>query len=241
MIVISKIGNKRLIKGHRYEVQNLWNNGSNQRWLEGKIQLVGFGRYSVSSFTDSSGNPIGNINYTTTTTQVSRFIKFEDVSNGEILVCVSDNYKTMAKGSMYKIEKLECVETERLGWNNIKYTHREYNIKFEGVSRKLKFNGWSFRKLTPEESREISLNTILHNEAPKIVKTSDIRKIDLVPNKNKSLMEVISKTLLDVNRHHLSIVDWSCQKTGEKLRINPDDFKELLDMKLSDILKLIEN
>ena len=53
-------------------------------------------------------------------------------------------------------------------------------------------------------------------------------------------MEVISKTLLDTNRHHLSIIDWSCSKTGENLRINPDDFKELLDMRLSDILLQIE-
>jgi len=54
-------------------------------------------------------------------------------------------------------------------------------------------------------------------------------------------MEVISKTLLDENRHHLSIIDWTCQKTGEKFRIKPEDFKDLLDMKLSDILAKIEN
>jgi len=121
-----------------------------------------------------------------------------------------------------------------------KFIHTEKNIKFEGLSRKLKFNGYSFRKLTPKENREISLNSILNNESPKIVKTSDIRAIEFVPNKNKTLMEVISKTILDSNRHHLSIVDWSCQKTGEKLRIKKDDFNDLLEMKLSDILTLIE-
>ncbi len=107
MIVISKIANKKLLKGHRYEVQNLWNNGSNQRWVEGKVQLLGFGRYSVDSFTDINGSPLPKTNYTSTQIQVERFIKFEDCKEGEILVCNSDHYKTLAKGSMYKIEKLE--------------------------------------------------------------------------------------------------------------------------------------
>lgn len=237
MIVISKISNKKLLKGHRYEVNNLWNNGNNQRWTEGQIELVGFGRYSVSGFTDDSGNKIPKINYKSIVPQIDRFIKFEDVSVGEILVCNADHYKTMARGSMYRVENLENVKIEMA---DRRWTSAQKSIKFEGVSRKLKFNGWNFRKLTSEESREISLNNILHNEAPKVIKTTNIRKIDLVINKNKALMEVISKTLLDTNRHHLSIIDWSCSKTGENLRINPDDFKELLDMRLSDILLQIE-
>lgn len=240
MIVISKVANKKLIKGHRYEVQNLWNDGTNQRWVEGKIQLLGFGRYSVDSFTDTNGSPISKINYTSTQPQIERFIKYEDCKVGEILVCNSDQYKTLAKDSMYKIEKLTKVETEVSGWGGNKWIRKDESIKFEGINRKLKFNGWAFRKLTPEESRNISLGSILNGEEPAIVKTADIRKIDIVVNKEKALMEAISKTILDENRHHLSIIDWTCQKTGDKLRINPGDFKELLEMKLSDILAKIE-
>lgn len=240
MIVISKVANKVLLKGHRYEVQNLWNAGTNQRWLEGKVQLIGFSRYSVDSFTDENGNPLPKTNYTSVVRPVERFIKFEDCKDGEILVCNSDHYKTLAKGSMYKIEKLEKKETEKTGWNGRTWTHSEFTVKFEGIKRKLKFNGWAFRKLTQEESREISLGSILSGQDPVIVKTTSIRKIDMVDNKEKALMEVIAKTILDSNRHHLSVVDWSCQKTGEKLRINPDDFKDLLDMKLSDIIEKIE-
>lgn len=240
MIVISKVANKKLLKGHRYEVQNLWNAGNNQRWVERKVQLVGFGRYSVDSFTDTNGNPLPKINYTSTVPQVERFIKFEDCKEGEILVCNSDHYKTLAEGSMYKIEKLEKIESEVVGFGGRKWNRVDTNVKFEGIKRKLKFNGWAFRKLTPEESRDISLGSILTGEEPAIVKSSSIRKIDMVVNKEKALMEIISKTLLDGNRHHLSIIDWSCKKTGEKMRVNPDDFKELLDMKLSDILAKIE-
>jgi hypothetical protein len=240
MIVISKIANKKLLKGHRYEVQQLWNDGTNQRWVEGRIQLLGFGRYSVDNFTDTSGNPVPKSNYISTQPQVERYIKYEDCKVGEILVCNSDNYKTLAKGSMYKIEKLDRVESEINGWNGNKWIKKDDRVKFEGINRKLKFNGWAFRKLTPEEAREISLGSLLNGEEPEIIKTDSIRKIDMVVNKEKALMEVIAKTLIDENRHHLSIIDWSCQKTGEKLRINPDDFKEILDMKLSDILKKIE-
>jgi rRNA pseudouridine-1189 N-methylase Emg1 (Nep1/Mra1 family) len=95
--------------------------------------------------------------------------------------------------------------------------------------------------LTSEETRDISLGAILTGEEPTIIKTTDIRKIDVIVNKEKALMEAIAKTILDENRHHLTIIEWSCQKTGEKLRIRPDDFKDLLDMKLSDILSKIEN
>jgi hypothetical protein len=240
MIVISKIANKKLLKGHRYEVQQLWNAGNNQRWVEGKVQLVGFGRYSVDNFTDTSGNPLPKTNYVSTQPQVERFIKYEDCKVGEILVCNSDHYKTLAKGSMYRIEKLDKVETEVSTWGGNKWVRREESIKFEGINRKLKFNGWAFRKLTPEETRDISLGSILTGEEPDIVKTTAIRKIDMSVNKERTLMEVIAKTLLDENRHHLTIIEWSCQKTGEKLRIKPDDFKDILDMKLSDILEKIE-
>lgn len=240
MIVISKIANKRLLKGHRYEVQNLWNDGTNQRWVEGHVELVGFGRYSVNNFTDINGNPVPKTNYLTTKTYVDRMIKFEDCKEGEILVCISDHYKTMVKGQMYKIEKIYAKQESRPAYGGRTHYFQEKWIKFEGLSRKLKFNGWAFRKLTSEETREISLSSILTGEQPNIIKSSKLRKIDMISNKEKALMEVISKTILDSNRHHLSIIEWSCEKTGEKLRIVPEDFTELLDMKLSDILAKIE-
>lgn len=241
MIVISKLSNKKLLKGHRYEIFQLWNSGNNQRWVEGKLHISGFGRYSVSNFTDTSGNPIANIDFKTNQVHVERNIKFDDVSEGEVLVCSTDRYKTLAKDCMYRIEKLEKKESERIGYNGQKWISVEHSVRFEGVTRKIKFNGWSFRKLTPEESREISLNTILHNKQPDIVKTSKIRKIELVQNKEKTLMEFLSMTLLDRNRHHLSVIDWTCKKTGEKFGITPEDFNSLLELPLKDILTKIDN
>jgi hypothetical protein len=175
MIVISKLENKRLIKGHRYEVQNLWNSGTNQRWVEGKVHLVGFGRYSVDSFTDDNGNPLPKINYSSNTIQANISIKFEDCKEGEILICNTDQYKTLTKGAMYKIQSLKSVEFESSGYNGRKWIRVENSIKFEGFNRYLKFNGWYFRKLTPGESREISLSSILNGKEPNIIKTKGIQ------------------------------------------------------------------
>lgn len=240
MIVISKISNKKLLKGHRYEVFQLWNSGNNQKWLEGKLSLVGFGRYSVDSFTDTSGNPIANIDYKTNQLPVEMFIKPENVEEGDILICTTDRYKTLAKDHMYRVEKIIKKETQRVGFNGQTWVHVEYKIKFEGVTRQIKFNGWAFRKLTPEESREISLNNILYNKQPEIIKTSKIRKIELVVNKEKTLLDFIAMSILDRNRHHLSVVDWACQKCGEKFGINPEDYSSLLELPLKDILNKID-
>ena len=184
-------------------------------------------RFSVDNFTDTNGNPLPKTNYQSTTARVEKFIKFEDCKEGDILVCTSDQYKTIARDSMYKIEKLEKIETEKKGWGGNTWKHVETTVKFVGIKRKLKFNGWAFRKLTANELRDISLGSILHNEEPNIVKTTDIRKIDMIVNKEKALMEVIAKTLLDENRHHLTVVEWSCQKTGDKLRLKPEDFDKI--------------
>lgn len=66
MIVICKKVTKRLIKGHRYEIESLYNSGGNNRWIEGKLTLKGVnGRFSVDNFTDTSGMDIPLININT--------------------------------------------------------------------------------------------------------------------------------------------------------------------------------
>jgi hypothetical protein len=104
----------------------------------------------------------------------------------------------------------------------------------------MKFNSWVFRKLTPEESREINLNKILHNEDAKVITDSKTRKIDLVINKNLELMKNLSRSIVDENRHHLSILDWACYKTGSTMGIVKEDYNDLMNMSLKNILELIE-
>lgn len=240
MIVISKLDNTKLIKGQRYEVESLWNSGKNQRWCEGRVQLLKIGRFSVDGFTDISGNPLPKTDFSNNMLKEESYIKFEDCVEGEILICKTDQYKTLAKDAMYKIQSLISKEFEVVGFNGKKWTRIENSLKFEGFTRYFKFNSYSFRKLTPSESREISLSSILNGDEPNIIKSKDIRGIDLSIDKEKSLMHAISKSILDTNRHHLSIIDWSCRKTGNRLKLKTEDFADLLNMTLSEILKKLD-
>ena len=239
MIVVCKRPTKRLVKGVRYEVDGLWNDGSNQRWLEGKVSIKGIGRFSVGNFTDENGNGVSKINIVRPLVQIERIV-FSELKEGDILVCTSDNYKTLLKGGMYRIEKLISIHTQRTNWNGSAYTHNEEHIRFEGVTRRLKFNTWTFRKLNSEEIREISLNVLLNDEEAPVIKSQNIKKIDLMSNKDTVLMEILAKSIIDPNRHHLSIAEWGCEKIAPKLSLVVSDFEHLLSMPLIEILKLLE-
>jgi len=237
MIIVCKRPTKRLVKGVRYEVENLWNDGTNQRWLEGKVSIKDIGRFSVGNFTDTNGNEVPKINVIKQVKPIER-LTFSDLSEGDILVCKSDNYKTLLNGGMYRIEKLYSVTTQKSGWNGNIYTNVEQHIKFEGVKRKLKFNSWVFRKLNSEESREISLNQILNNEEAPVIKNQNIKKIDMMSNKDQVLIDILSKAIIDPNRHHLTIPEWACEKIASKLSLVVNDFEYLMDLPLREILEL---
>ena len=239
MIVICKKNTKKLVKGLRYEVHGLYNSGNNQKWIEGKLEIKGFGRFVVTNFTDINGNPVPKTDIIPNR-QVFVKLDFESLKKGDILVCTSDSYKTLIKNGMYKIEKLEQVSRLMRNHNGATYTHKEQSIKFEGINRKLKFSSWRFRSLTPQEAREISLGSLLEGKDPEVITTSKLRKIDMVPNKNLELMRNLSMSIIDSNRHHLSLIDWSCQKTGLKLGVTPEDYGDLMNMTLKEILEKIE-
>jgi hypothetical protein len=239
MIVVCKRPTKRLIKGVRYEVENLWNDGTSQRWVEGRVGIKDVGKFCVANFVDENGNELPKIKIVKPLAPIQRMV-FSDLKEGDILVCTSDNYKTLLKGGMYRIEKLHSVSIQKTGWNNMPHTYTEQHIKFEGVTRKLKFNTWTFRQLNSEESREISLNTLLHDEEAPVIKSQNIKKIDLMSNKDTVLMEILSKSIIDPNRHHLTISEWACEKVASKLSLEVSDFDYLMDMSLRDILTLLE-
>lgn len=235
MIVICKKATKKLVKGLRYEVINLYNDGKNQKWVEGKVEIKGFGRFVVDNFTDIDGNPLPKTNILTPRLAI-KFLEFQDLKSGDILVCTSDSYKMLAKGGMYRIEKLIEKSKSYRNYSGTLSTSTEKHIKFEGIKRTLKFSSWRFRKLSSEESREIQLSSLLSGEKPNIITSSSIRKIDLVLNKEKELINILCKSILDENRHHLSVLDWAVQKVGTNYSVEKRDFDSLLNMTLSDIL-----
>ena len=239
MNVICKRGTKRLIKGHRYTIKNLWNDGSNRGWLEGRLEIEGIGKFVVNGFTDTDGNDIPKWNIIAPVVESKR-IEFTDLKVGDILICDHDRYKTMIKGAYYRIEKLESVEYERLSYSGHSRKYTDNYIRFEGVKRRLIYNAWLFRGLSNDELREINLNRVLNNEEPKILGETNIRKLEYLDDIDTALIENLAQAILDKNRHHLSVIEWSSQKTGEKLGIKVEDYDKFRSMTLDEILNYLE-
>jgi hypothetical protein len=309
MIVICKRGTKRLIKGHRYEVRQLWNSQNGR--TRGRVFLENIGAFAVSGFTTTDGNELPQIDYTKPNIQPRyNTLNFDDLSVGDVLVCKSDRYKTFVQNGMYKIEDLIVNKKSRLSFRlnqanslslnvrgatsiirhnlpptvnislqnqslifsgspttygahtftikldghedvkgrisfnnwgqcNISDDSDRY-IKFVGVARKMKFNGWKFRKLNAEEAREQALSHILDGEEVKVITSTDKRNIELVDDKDDILLKTLAKSILDPNRHHLSIVDWASTKNGDKLEIESKDYEPYLNMTLAQILEKIK-
>jgi len=240
MWVICKKGSTKLVKGHSYEVVSM-NNSVSSTYKS--VRLKDFGGYSVKNFTTTDGKPLPEIDIPLPTNFYNRFelLKGEDVSKGDIIVCMQDTYKTLVQDGMYRIEEITVKSTPRTSYNGtILSPNVEHFIKLEGVKRKLKFNGWTFRKLTTAEAREMALGQLLFDEETGVITTNDVRKIDLVKNKNLELVRLVSKSILDPNRHGLKILDWGIQQVSKKTEVTSDDYEDLLNMSLKDILELIE-
>jgi hypothetical protein len=227
MKVISKVSNKRLIKGHEYEVESIYNDGTSNSWLEGKLSIGNLGRFRVDNFKMPDNKAVPKIKLEKVALK-SKDVKETEI--GDLLICKVDSYVLFNKDSLYKVKDIKEVEK----FNR----YKEVSVKFEGINRWIKLSNWNFRQLTDQEKRELSLNYLLNNENPDIVNKVE-RKIDLDKNKNESLMKEISKSILDRNRHHLSIIEWAIEKTGSRSKIKKEDFEDILNMKLGDILNQI--
>ena len=239
MIVICKKGSTRLVKGLRYEVVAMNNSPASSY---NSVRIKDFGAYSVKNFTTIDGKELPKIDIPLPQNFYrSRMLRPEEVTKGDVIVCTRDTYKTLVQDGMYRIEEITVKSTPRTSYNGTILTPNvEHFIKLEGVKRKLKFNGWTFRKLTTAEAREMALGQLLFDEETGIITTNDVRKIDLVQNKNLELIRLVSKSILDPNRHGLKILDWGIQQVSKKTEVKADDYEALLNMSLKDILELIE-
>jgi hypothetical protein len=247
MIVISKVDRKRLIKGVKYEVQSLYNapsasptNAYPRRNSKGSLYIKGIGRFSVDGFTDESGNPLPAINLNTQANAYSsKRTEFKDLKVGDILICRSDKYTTLVKGNKYRIDDLSDRSVPRISSSGRTLTpYQKQRVRFEGSSRYYDFSSWRFSQLPKDEYREMQLSSVFGESYKASV--SKTRKFEQIENQTEVLISMLAKSMIDPYRHHLGIVDWACQKTGKDLKINKDDYKSLLKMKLSDIIKLIE-
>ena len=238
MVVICKKGTVKLVKGLPYQVVALENSDKTKI---GRAWIKDIGWYTVNNFETTDGKPLPKIDIARKI-EIEEPLEFSQLSKGDILICKSDSYKTLVKGSMYKIKELSSVSKQMKRWNGTTYTNTDNYVRFEGVSRKLMFSNWRFKKLPTDQAREMALEQILHDAPDKVTRTDfrNLRKIEHIENKDNELMQVLAKSITDVNRHKLSIVDWAVQQLGRKMDLERSDYSHLMNMKLKDILKLID-
>jgi hypothetical protein len=239
MVVICKKATIKLVKGLPYQVVGLENSKKDRI---GRVYIKDIGWYSVSNFETTDGKPLPKIDIVHKRENIEEPLEFSQLSKGDILICKSDSYKTLVKGGMYKINELSVASTQKKNWSGGTYTHTDNYVRFEGVSRKLMFSSWRFKKLPTDEAREMALEQILHDVPDKVTRTDfrNLRKIEHIQNKDNELMSILAKSILDGNRHKLSIVEWAVQQLGRKMDLERNDYSHLMNMKLKDILKLID-
>lgn len=230
MKVIAKKTSSRVLKDNEYEVLSIWNDGT-EKWRDGSLKLVNVSGYlKTTNFTTLSGEELPKIKFDN---DVYKYTSYDELSVNDILICITDRYKSMVKGGYYKIEKLLQVKGK---YNIINY------VKLEGVSRKILFDSYCLEKLPTHIAREMSLNQVLYDEDDKVIRTDfkKQRKLDFVVNKELFFMELLSKSILDKNRHDIDIIDWACVQSKKKIDLTREDFDDVLNMSLGDILKLID-
>jgi hypothetical protein len=253
MKVIPKRSTTMLIKGHIYDVAFMRNSGS-KSWRDTlRIESDGRvlpGHFRVSNFTDENGKDVPiitgeyssklyenltqerNIEQTQTVTVGNpRWSSKTNIEIGEIVVCKYEgNTKYLAKGRKYKIVNFNEGKGSGSG-----------KIKVDGLPHWL--SPYRFRKLSTSESRDLSLSEIFGSaefkEDYKVDKSS--RRIDSYNDieKLKILFHALSFSIGDNRRHAISIVDWASKITS-KQGISKDDYKDLINLSISDILKKID-
>jgi hypothetical protein len=228
MKVKSKKDTKKLIKGHVYETDFFNNDPTNRnyqnRFLFKRISIKDRGTFIVDNFTLVDGNPLPSIIYDKREPK-SILKNFNDLKIGDVIVCLSDNrFKYLIEGGKYKIESID---------------HSKYSFKLEGYNRYLTWSNWNFRALTTQEMRDLTLSQIFDKEENFSVDFK--RKFELKSNKDHLLIQTLAKSINDKNRHDLSVLDWAIKKNGEHLKIKEEDFKDLLDKPLKEILEILDN
>jgi hypothetical protein len=225
MIIKAKQDKNKVLKGVQYETDYI--SYGSMRVMSSDGTYLGY--YKKEDFTLPSGAEIKTDRYDVRQSMSS--ITADQLKVGDIVVCNTNrNYKYLVKGGKYRISEVEVINKGNRWSSGF--------VRFEGYKRKLKWSPWNFRKLTTQESRDLAINQIFDKEENFSVEF--IRKFEQAHNKEKELFEAISKSAMDKNRHQLSIIEWAVRKTSKHMDLKLDDFDDILDMKLSEILEMID-
>jgi hypothetical protein len=234
MKVISKKGNRKLLKGYVYET-DFFNNdqtqtNNNYRHSYKRISIKDKGWFSIDDFTATDGQPLPKIFYDK---QVKKEpTKITDLKKGDVLVCLSDQrFKYLIRDGKYRIADIRITNPSS-NWAGA-------DIRLEGYNRWLMWSNWNFRKLSLQESRDLALSQIFDKEENFSVEFK--RKFELKSDKDVVLIETLAKSILDKNRHELDVIDWGIQKNGGHFKLTKEDFTHLMDKPLKEILEMFDN
>lgn len=235
MRVVCKVNTTKLVKGATYEVARLWNKNAGNR---ARVSLKGLGSYVVKNFTQIDGTPLPQIDWQdpslNNTPSNTGYIKDPDkLQKGDVVACRWES-KYLTAGKLYRISEVRT--TERTYGSGSKY--KETKIKIEGFNRWL--NPYRFRLLSPDESRDISLNEIFETPQDLSVDKS-VRKIDTIEplKQRKIILSILFGAILDQYRNSLTIQEWAIQKTGKKWDLTEKDIEPYLNLTLQEIIQLM--
>lgn len=228
MIVVAVKDKGKLIKGCKYTVDYIRNDGTNQ-YNDGKIRVTGFHLLPVELFTLEDGSPIPKINYSE-----YRATDPSTIRKNDLLICKSDRYKNFVQGEMYRVEEVKSVagSSRYRNWT-------DYFIKFEGYNRYIKYNSYSFSKVPTDKSRDLALNAILNDEVIDTKVDTSVRKLDKMNNKDAALIKLLSKSIIDPKRK-MDPVNWACSKMRTTLSVTKTDYDKFMDMSLKEILEIVK-
>jgi hypothetical protein len=235
MRVVAIKDTSSLVKGAKYDIRMMYNQPSihTKSGKGGKVYLEGVpGCHSAEYFRTVEGEELP---MTTIQPPVDVEIKlqFNDLKKGDLLCVRNDQYKTLVKGGIYRIDGL----LETVG----RYGSTRKKIKLEGLKRSYDFSSWTFRKMSVEEVRDMNLNDLLHGEQLEVINTEVARKIDYVDDPEKLLMSILAEAIRDKKRNSMGIVEWACRiPRGSRMKLKKEDFDAILDMPLGELIKILE-
>jgi hypothetical protein len=245
MKVICVSNTKRLVKGAIYEVEKIMANPTplGKGRMRSKYIYIDINgsiyKFVTNKFKTEDGKDIPSIDWVSDRYRESELqskyinrIK-NTIKSGDYVICLSNHHKYLVYGNKYRISEVD-IQTVSLSWGNFD----AIRIKLEGDDKFYSSN--SFRCCTIQESRDTSLRVVFGEttEIKKPLSKFD-RKIDQYDEESKfeKLIRTVMLSYIDPNRNNMSVIDWACKKTQPTLSIRPDDFKEILEMKLKEILE----
>lgn len=245
MKVISKSNTKRLVKGAVYEVLKLENLKTPNNFRCSviiKLNETLSKSFNTKSFALEDGTDLPEINWESdewkdqTTNWRQGRITHDNIKKGDYVVYNRNSHKGLIFGKKYKVEEVNIVNHKNTWGGNTSHNWTEVQIKVEGSSRFYK--SYSFRKCTPQESRDITLNVLFDEETGLEKVDKNVRKIDKYDESTKEqlLIKILLSSMLDSNRNNMSVIEWAIHKIANQYSLKESDFTGLMSYDLITII-----